>query len=356
MLRQLQRRNTEILSPKSAQNDDSWWVGLGWSAGREPYTSTVPLLHLFEFDAFLVGLLFGSLLNVCIARLPLHESIVTPRSHCPACGHTIRWYDNIPLLSWVVLRARCRDCKARISWQYPAVELLTGIWFARVGGDLYYLWNIYAISGGDMHYSTSESISLSIPLIGFAILGFLLIGLMVMDWQTHRLPDAFTLTGTAIGLFLVCVQAIFLEPGQDQVLLANQHIQLRSPGSGSYEGNVFLTGPEVLIFGRIAAVVGAALLLLIVRWVYKAIRKRDGMGLGDVKMLAMIAAFLGFTQSLVALFAGAFAASFYGVFLIVTGKARAATKLPFGSFLAVGGLLAALFGQRIVDWYTNLLH
>jgi leader peptidase (prepilin peptidase)/N-methyltransferase len=320
---------------------------------RGPYTSTVPLLHLFEFDAFLVGLLFGSFLNVCIARLPLHESIVTPRSHCPACGHTIRWYDNLPLLSWIALRARCRDCKARISWQYPAVEFAVGLWFCGcVGTTISHLSRTH-----DFGNSLSSN---DVPtiIVGFstAILGFLLIGLMVMDWQTHRLPDAFTLTGTAIGLFLVCVQAIFLGPGQDQVLLANQHIQLRSPGSGSFEGNVFLTGPEVLIFGRIAAVVGAALLLLIVRWVYKAIRKRDGMGLGDVKMLAMIAAFLGFTQSLVALFAGAFAASFYGIFLIVTGKARGATKLPFGSFLAVGGLLAALFGSRIVDWYTNLLH
>jgi leader peptidase (prepilin peptidase) / N-methyltransferase len=343
--------------PKSAQNDDGVGGGGGESERDGPYTSTVPLLHLFEFDAFLVGLLFGSFLNVCIARLPRHESIVTPRSHCPACGHTIRWYDNLPLLSWIVLRARCRDCKARISWQYPAVELTVGLWFAFVAWRAMLLMPTYFQWTENVRiyhsYPPTFAVFTSITLL---VLGFLLIGLMVMDWQTQRLPDAFTLTGTAIAIFLVCVQAIFLAPGQDQVLLANQHIQLRSPGSGAFEGNVFLTGPEVLIFGRIAAIIGAALLLLAIRWIYKAIRKRDGMGLGDVKMLAMIAAFLGFTQSLVALFAGAFAASFYGVFLIVTGKARAATKLPFGSFLAVGGLLAALFGPRIVDWYTNLLH
>jgi leader peptidase (prepilin peptidase) / N-methyltransferase len=262
----------------------------------------------------------------------------------------IRWYDNIPLLSWIVLRARCRDCKAPISWQYPAVEFAMGLWFAYASTQLVSLElaKTSRLSGP----STGEYIG----VLAFAILGFLLIGLMVMDWQTQRLPDAFTLTGTAIGLFLVCVQAVFLGPTQDQIVLADQHIRLRSPGAGAYEGNVFLTGPETLIFGRIAAVAGAALLLLLIRWAYKAIRKRDGMGLGDVKMLAMIAAFLGFSQSIVALFAGAFAASFYGVFLIARGKAGAASKLPFGSFLAVGGMVAALFGPGIVGWYTNLLH
>ena len=86
--------------------------------------------YLFAFDGFLIGLFFGSFLNVCILRLPTHESIVAPRSHCTTCGHTIRWYDNLPILSWLILRARCRDCKARISWQYPAIELAAGLWFS----------------------------------------------------------------------------------------------------------------------------------------------------------------------------------------------------------------------------------
>ena len=107
--------------------------------------------------------------------------------------------------------------------------------------------------------------------------------------------------------------------------------------------------------GRIAAIAGAALLLLIIRWLYKAIRKRDGMGLGDVKLLAMIAAFLGFGESLLALFAGVLAASAYGLTLLARGKAGAKSKLPMGSFICAGGLFAALFGQRIVDWYVGLL-
>jgi leader peptidase (prepilin peptidase)/N-methyltransferase len=196
----------------------------------------------------------------------------------------------------------------------------------------------------------------SIGVLGFAILGFLLIGLMVMDWQTQRLPDAFTLTGIATGFALTCVQAFFLAPGEGDIVLNTTHqLRLSSPASFASQGNVFLTGTEVLILGRIAAIAGAALILLAVRWGYKALRKRDGMGLGDVKLLAMIAAFLGFSEMLLALFAGVIAASFYGLMLLARRRAGGATKLPLGSFLAAGGLFAALFGPRIIAWYTGLL-
>ena len=176
-----------------------------------------------------------------------------------------------------------------------------------------------------------------------------------MDWQTHLLPDAFTLTGIAIGLFLVCIQAVSLGPTQGQVLLTRQSIRLTSPGGVSDNGNVFLTGPEALIGGRILAVCGIALFMLAIRWIYATIRHREGMGLGDVKLLAMIAAFLGFWPAILSLFVGVFAASVYGVFLIARGKATAASKLAFGSFLAAGGLYAAQFGDRIIESYSILL-
>jgi leader peptidase (prepilin peptidase)/N-methyltransferase len=195
-----------------------------------------------------------------------------------------------------------------------------------------------------------------VSLVGLAVLGFLLIGLMVMDWQTQRLPDAFTLTGIAIGFVLTCVQAFVLAPGEGDITLNPTHqLRLSSPGSFVAQGNVFMTGAEAMVLGRIAAIAGAALLLLTVRWIYKAVRKRDGMGLGDVKLLAMIAAFLGFGESLLALFAGVMAASAYGVALLARGRARAESKLPLGSFLAAGGLVAAIFGRPIVDWYVGLL-
>ena len=191
--------------------------------------------------------------------------------------------------------------------------------------------------------------------VALAILGFLLIGLMVMDWQTLLLPDAFTLTGIAIGLFLVFVRAAFLGPTEDQVVLSNHHITLTSPGGVTDHGNVFLTGPESLIFGRIVAICGAVFLLLLIRWLYKAVRHREGMGLGDVKLLAMIAAFLGFWPAILSLFIGTFAAALYGAVLLARGKAGAASKLAFGSFLCIGGLVAAQFGNRLIDSYIALL-
>jgi len=289
------------------------------------YTSCVTLLPLFELLGFVLGLLFGSFLNVCISRLPAHRSIVKPRSHCSACGHKIRWHDNVPVLSWIVLRGRCRDCDAPISWQYLAVELAVGVWFWIAVDSLY-----SAVERThDLGYTASAiTAPLIIHALTFTVLGFLLIGLMVMDWQTQRLPDAFTLTGIAIGFALTCVRAIFHEP--DQL-------------------------PATILLDRIAAIAGAALILLLVRWGYKALRKRDGMGLGDVKLLAMIAAFLGFGQMLLALFVGVITASVYGIVLMARRRAGGSSKLPLGSFLAAGGLFAALLGPQIIAWYVELL-
>jgi leader peptidase (prepilin peptidase) / N-methyltransferase len=306
----------------------------------------------FELIGFGVGLLFGSFLNVCIVRLPKHESVVTPRSRCMSCGHAVRWFDNVPILSWVVLSGRCRDCGAGISWRYPAVELGVGFWFATV--IAYIPEDLKGFFGSAPSFVLFPS--LTTQAVGTAILGFLLIGLMVMDWQTMRLPDAFTLTGIGIGFVLVCVQAMFLAPGEGDIKFDTSHqLRMSSPGSFHAQGNVFLTGTEAMVLGRVAAICGAALLLLLVRWLYKALRKRDGMGMGDVKLLAMIAAFLGFGQALLAMFVGVVAASVYGVALIARGKPAGTTKLPLGSFLAAGGLVAALFGARVVEWYVGLL-
>jgi leader peptidase (prepilin peptidase)/N-methyltransferase len=312
--------------------------------------------------AFVLGLLFGSFLNVCISRLPHHESIVKPESHCPKCGTPIRWYDNIPLLSWILLRRHCRNCKKSIPWRYPLVELAVALWFAKLAGPIELYWNVTrpdnaaGLVAVGLHWVPFSAFSQEIiSTIGVAMLGFLLIGLMVMDWETMILPDAFTLTGIAIALFLVCLQAIFLGPGEDEVHLTKHSLHLTSPGGVTDHGNLFLTGPESLIFGRFAAVCGAALVLLLVRWVYKAVRHREGMGLGDVKLLAMIAAFLGFWPAILSLFVGTLAAAFYGALLLARGKAGATSKLAFGSFLCVGGLVAALYGNRLIDMYIALL-
>jgi leader peptidase (prepilin peptidase)/N-methyltransferase len=296
----------------------------------------------------------GSFLNVCISRLPRHESVVKPRSRCPECGAAIRWHDNVPILSWIFLRARCRSCRGGISWRYPAVELTVGIWFLRPAA------RIWLAFFPDINHDTIASIQFSTPIIldsiGIIILGFLLIGLVVMDWQTHLLPDAFTLTGIAIGLFLVCTQTLFLGPHEGEVILNTTHqLRISSPGSMGIHGNIFLTGTEALIFGRIAAVLGAAGILLLIRWLYQILRHREGLGMGDVKLLAMIAAFLGFWPAVLALFIGVLTATAYALILLVRGRAHALARLPLGSFLSAGGLIAALFGSRLIEMYTAML-
>ena len=307
---------------------------------------SLPLIELF---ALLMGLLLGSFLNVCIVRIPRGESIAWPGSRCTACGHAIRWYDNVPVLSWLLLRGRCRDCGKTISWRYPAVELATGLWFLAAGMRF---WSAFHPPAGAASFLLPFQ---AIAAIGFAVLGFLLIGLIVIDWQTQRLPDALTFSGMAMGVFLVCTQAIFLGPTDYQIVFASKHLRLSSPGSFAAKGNVFLTGTEALIFGRLAAIAGAALILLAIRWAYKAVRGREGLGLGDVKMLAMVAAFLGFWPAVLTLFAGVLLATAYASALIVRQRAGALTRLPLGSFLGVGGLFVALFGSRIITWYAGLL-
>jgi leader peptidase (prepilin peptidase)/N-methyltransferase len=308
---------------------------------------------VYEAVGFLLGLVCGSFLNVCISRLPRHESIVHPRSYCPRCKAPIRWFDNIPILSWLLLRGRCRDCHQPISLRYPLVELACGLWFAVQAARLHTVVHFY-------FYDPTHNISPSyaafaiIANLAVTILCFLLIGLIVMDWQTGLLPDAFTLTGIALGLFLVCCQAFFLGPTDEQIVLTRP-IHITSAGATTNPGNVFLTGPEAVIGSRLLAVIGVVLLLLIVRWLYRALRHREGMGLGDVKLLAMIAAFLGFWPAILSLFFGVIGACIYGVFLLTQKRASAFSKLPFGSFLATGGLIAAQFGDRIIDAYSQLL-
>ena len=305
---------------------------------------TAPLA--FELSAFLLGLLFGSFLNVCISRLPAHQSILKPRSHCPHCLHPIRWYDNIPLLSWIILRARCRHCKQPISWRYPAVELSFALWLAFAARTAFPL-----LSPG---ISTNAFAAISVNAVSFALLGFLLIGLLVMDWQTNTLPDAFTLTGTLLGFLLTCIHAAFLAPHAYDLLLHGRN-PLTSVGGNVDPGNVVLTGSEHLVLGRLLAITAMAALLLFLRFAYQTLRHRDGLGLGDIKLAAMLAAFLGFWPAVLAVFLGFILGSLYALTLIVRRQATATTRLPLGTFLSIGGLLAALLGTPLIAWYTSLL-
>jgi leader peptidase (prepilin peptidase)/N-methyltransferase len=306
------------------------------------------LIHplAFELPAFLLGLLFGSFLNVCISRLPAHRSISKPRSHCPHCLATIRWYNNIPLASWILLRGRCRTCKQPISWRYPAVEIAYGLWLALCAHNA----RVLLIPG----ISTEAFAAYAISSLALAILGFLLIGLVVMDWRSHTLPDAFTLLGIFLGFLLICARGVFLVAHEDELLLHGQN-PLTSPGNVTDRGNVVLTGPEHLVLGRLLAITLAACLLLLIRFAYKTLRHREGLGLGDVKLIAMIAAFLGFWPAILSLFLGSILCSAYAVILLLRRRATPTTRLPLGTFLSIGGLIAALAGPPLIAWYTTLL-
>lgn len=315
-----------------------------------------------EVAAFLLGLLFGSFLNVIISRVPRRESISSPRSHCPNCNAPIRWFDNVPILSWVLLRGRCRSCQEVISWRYPAVELATGIWFAVCAGLLsadsaHSSHSSKAQGHAGSPFSPGSPLSLDLPVVlaclSIALLGFFLIALIVIDWQTQTLPDALTSGGILASFLLTSAQAIFLGPEQDVHL--HRRNPLTSPGAVIDRGNLLLTGPEALLGQWLLSMLAAAALLLLIRWLYRALRHREGMGLGDVKLIALIAAFLGFWPAILALFTGVLLATVYAAGLLARRRADALTRLPFGSFLGAGGLLSAVAGPQIIGWYKSLL-
>lgn len=318
------------------------------------YTSGMASPIPWVLLAFLSGLLFGSFANVLIARLPLRQSIVTPRSRCPGCSHPIRWFDNLPLLSFALLRGRCRDCGARIPWRYPAVELACGLWFLAAATQAFA--HMSRQRPLDLLPTLSSDRSLVLSVIALCALGVLLIALLVIDWQHHLLPDTLTLSGILLGLLFTCSQAALLPTGAYDIHFSpHRKLRLNSPGSFAARGDVFLTGTEHMIYGRVVAILAAALILLLIRWIYQFIRHREGLGLGDAKLLGMIAAFLGFWPAVLSLFAGILAATAYATVLLARRRAHAGTALPFGSFLAIGGLLAGLFGRPLIAWYTSLL-
>ena len=263
--------------------------------------------------AFLFGLLIGSFLNVCIYRMPRDLSVVRPRSYCPACAHPIAWYDNVPLLSYLLLRGRCRHCKAAISLRYPVVELLTGALF------LLYVWRLGPI----------------LPAVKFCIYGAALVALIFADLEARILPDEFTLGGVAAGLVLA-----WFVPVKD----------------GTAEGLLWLAGTRwsERWISVAEAVLGAAvptLFLWLGGWLYLKLRHREGLGLGDVKLIAMVGAFLGLRGALLTLIAGSLAGSLIGyAYIRITHKDPATYELPFGTFLGAAAIAVSWAGTSVLGW------
>lgn len=256
--------------------------------------------------AFLFGLVIGSFLNVCIYRLPRDGSVVRPRSYCPACRHPIAWFDNIPVLSFLLLRGRCRYCAAPISLRYPGVELATAALFASA------VW---------MHGVTLAGVKL-------CVFASLMLVLVFADLESRILPDEFTLGGIAIGLAFSPLVPV--EPGLAAALLP-------------------AVQPRVVWLGESALGAGlAAGALWSVGRLYRKIRGREGLGLGDVKMVGAIGAFLGLRQTMLALLAGSLAGSVIGLGYILIARKDAATyELPYGSFLGAAALATAYFSSAL---------
>lgn len=257
----------------------------------------MPPRLILDALAAALGLIAGSYLNVVIHRLPRGLSTVLPRSACPVCGAPIQARDNVPLLSFVVLGGRCRGCRAPIPWRYPLVEAATALLFV----------------------ACLERFGVSLAAAAAALFCCLMIALCLIDLEHLLLPDRLTLPGIAAGL-------------------AVQHWLPWGSLRGAVAG----------------ALMGAAVLLAI--WgAWYLVRREEGMGLGDSKMLALIGAFLGWQAMLVALFFASFAGAAAGLVLVWRGGADLKSKLPFGSFLSLGGILALFAGHEIAGWYARLL-
>jgi len=245
---------------------------------------------------FILGLIVGSFCNVCIYRIPRNESIIFPASYCPKCHTKIKPVDNIPLLSYILLKGRCRNCGSKISIQYPVVELVTGI--------IYIL--IFLIYG------------LTLQSLIYIILSSALIIIAFIDLNEQIVPDVISLPGIAIGLIL----SFFV--------------------------------PYISFINSALGVVSGGGIILIIGLAGSAIFKKEAMGGGDVKLAAMIGAFLGWRYIIISLFLGFFLGALAGIFLILSKIKSREDTVPFGPFIVLGSMITLLWGENIISWYLGL--
>lgn len=296
---------------------------------------------------FLFGLVFGSFLNVVIYRVPRGQSVVKPRSACPNCGTQIRSYDNIPVLSWVLLRGRCRDCGHPISARYAIVELLCGFLFV----SAYF-------------YAAPVDTLVAIwTLLKFCLFFFLLLPLIFIDFEHHLLPDVLTLPGIILGLIF----SLLVPVGGMPAFVIRRMLTLRWPL------------PAISVLDSLVGAALGAFFIYAVGEVYFRLRHVEGMGFGDVKLMAMVGAFLGAKLALFTIFTGAVLGTIFGLITtlavlrkrIQRRKKRSESnvfsrswrsarlmlryyEVPFGVFLGSMAILSVFVGNRMVNWYLGL--
>jgi leader peptidase (prepilin peptidase)/N-methyltransferase len=267
---------------------------------------------------FVFGLVVGSFLNVCIARLPHRVSIVTPPSNCPRCHSGIKCYDNIPLISFLLLRGKCRNCGEPISWRYPLVELMNA---------LMYVWIV------NVFWFTGEAALIMALCSSLIVITFI-------DLDHLIIPDVITLPGMLIGLLLA---PVFMYALADPLPF---DLGRFLPGNGQY-----LTA---LLNSLLGILLGGGPLLAI-GWIWEKLRHVEAMGGGDVKLMGMVGSFLGWKGALLTIMLGALAGSVVGVLLIVLKRHKRGKYIPFGPFLAAGALASVFYGPDIISWYQGLI-
>lgn len=323
----------------------------------------IPPTPMLSILAGLIGAALGSFANVCIVRMPEGASVVRPRSHCPKCDRQLSWWENIPILSYVLLGGKCHGCKQPISWQYPAVELLC-IVLALV------TW---------WHYRQ--------PLYFFVYFCFLLVPLVIItfiDLKHRIIPDEISLTGIFVGvatniLFSVgddvwpmtiatCVGALV---GFVLVAVAEQlyrrlkkmekerTIELLVAGAlfGILGANVVAGHAGYRVMAAVHSALGAligGMSLFIVALVYEKLKKQEGLGGGDVKLIAMLGAFFGWSASIMMLLVSSILGSLVGIVMIIILRKDLKYAIPFGPFLAIAGVIQLFFGYRLISWYFHL--
>lgn len=287
-----------------------------------PDLSLVPPILGYVF-AGILGAIIGSFLNVVIHRVPLEESIVFPNSRCPSCGATIAFYDNVPILSYAVLGAKCRNCKTHISIRYPAVELLTAALFVAVA------WH------------DGMSVALPFDLVFVAAL----LALVFIDAEHMILPNVITYPGI---VFAVVARLVI------PFLTGTPHFDdLPSLINGPFDGlPIWVASLGGALLG---ALVGGGSLWLM-GWIWEKLRGVEAMGLGDVKMMFMVGAYLGWRLTILTIFVGVLSGSIIGVLLMARQRERNMQMLlPFGIFLGIGAVVSLLIGAQLVQWYLGRL-
>jgi leader peptidase (prepilin peptidase) / N-methyltransferase len=274
--------------------------------------------------AGLFGLAFGSFLNVCLSRWPEGESVVKPRSRCRTCGRTLTWWENVPVVSWLALRGRCGTCGTWIGARYVLVELAVGA-----------LWATEAWRFFDAMHRPDTYLDIALASVaGKALLDWLLVALAMLDAEHFWLPDWLTLPGVVVGFALTT----FLSPLENSWWLEPTTMQHAA-------------------FIDLLAVLLAFILILVIRWLYWLIRRKEGLGLGDAKLMAMLAAWLGLPGALLAFFIGVVIGAVMAIGMLVIPKGNdetwGARKLPLGTFLCFGGIVSSLWGKQIIEAYVR---